>query len=219
MKRTIAALSASLLVGCQFDSPSGPYPRLAPASSTASVQYNYPTPEELIAAGLGLNGFAEPISIAGEFVSSGFRATGEARFRIVNAASLTTTATVLSSSGSQIDQQLTSDGFTGWWPLITWSNWSQNATASTGGNTCDVFGTSTMVGTASLKALVNWQATTLYSASWTRHGTERSLPPCGGGGGGSGECVVWECQQYFWYEDGVPIFEWWECFCHQEYAE
>lgn len=40
---------------------------------------------------------------------------------------------------------------------------------------------------------------------------EGSSPPPGGGGwGGGGEgCEV--CQQWFWYEDGVPVSEWWEC--------
>jgi hypothetical protein len=39
-----------------------------------------------------------------------------------------------------------------------------------------------------------------------------SDPPPNGGGGfdpGEGDCEM--CQQWFWYEDGEPVDEWWEC--------
>lgn len=38
----------------------------------------------------------------------------------------------------------------------------------------------------------------------------------GGSGSGSYEGGLCYCQQWFWYEDGVPVDEWWEC--HDEHG-
>lgn len=35
----------------------------------------------------------------------------------------------------------------------------------------------------------------------------------GGGSGGGGSEPSFVCQQWFWYEDGVAVAEWWECEC------
>ena len=35
----------------------------------------------------------------------------------------------------------------------------------------------------------------------------------GGGGGGGGGAPQYDSQQWFWYENGVAVAEWWECEC------
>jgi hypothetical protein len=63
-----------------------------------------------------------------------------------------------------------------------------------------------------LSVLVAWGPFILWSGGLAQTGAPDVSAPCDGGGGGWCEGTI-VCQQWFWYENGEIVDEWWECWC------
>lgn len=189
----------------------------------------YPTEDEWIAHGGSLYGGFEIEDISGSFSTGSYSASGRARFLHVNDLSLTTTATVYDAAGSVVgnpeSRSLTWGGLI---PLQFWTSLQKTASKPTGVVMCGLSGTPTIDVSASLTLIRNqWGITRVWEHDDQEDGIGAYLPLCpsdpggpGGGGGGEepGGCqgqVI--CQQWFWYENGVIVDEWWECWCESTF--
>lgn len=111
-------------------------------------------------------------------------------------------------------------------PLQLWTALEKSASKPTGTVECGLSGVPTIDVSASLTLIREpFGITRVWENSDDDDGSASFLPRCpsdgsggggGGGGGPGGECQgVVVCQQWFWYENGVIVDEWWECWCEE----
>lgn len=213
----IAAVAAA--AACSGHDFSPLEPAVLEARSARFEENRYPTLQEWQAAG-GPASYITENSFSSAFSGYNFNANASITFFAVNSYNAAISATVVSGTGGQVGYATGSTRWSGFIPLFSPLTKSIAASATTNNQVCGLSGTPVLSTAASLFVAIDASPFQLWSGGETKTGTVKVQPPCGsGGGGGGGESgggwcegtVV--CQQWFWYENGEIVDEWWECWC------